>query len=111
MGLDAVEIILRTEDTFSIDLPDRECERVVTVGDLYRLVLQKLALPYQPSSEIETSPNGRDRSRVRLTPIIPYSFTTPDVWLTLKALIVDQLQIDPEEVQEPAAFQRDLGCD
>jgi acyl carrier protein len=39
MGLDTVEIVLRTEETFNIDLPDEECSKVITVGDLYRLVL------------------------------------------------------------------------
>jgi acyl carrier protein len=111
MGLDTVEIILRTEETFSITLPDQQCEQVRTVGDLYRLVLQKLSLRYQPATEIEAQHHGRDRSRIRLTPIIPFDFTPPDVWVTLKALIVDQLQIDPGEVQESAAFQQDLGCD
>ena len=44
MGLDAVEIILRTEEVFAVDLPDSECAKVSTVGDLYRLLLQKLTL-------------------------------------------------------------------
>ena len=46
MGLDTVEIVLRTEETFNVDLPDDECGMVVTVGDLYRLVLSELELPY-----------------------------------------------------------------
>ena len=45
MGLDTVEIVLRTEETFNIDLRDDECGRLVTVGDLYRLVLRKLDCP------------------------------------------------------------------
>lgn len=42
MGLDTVEIVLRSEEVFAIDLPDRECALIVTVGDLYRLILDKL---------------------------------------------------------------------
>jgi acyl carrier protein len=42
MGLDAVEIILRTEDEFSIAVGDDEAAVVRTVGDLYNLVLSKL---------------------------------------------------------------------
>jgi acyl carrier protein len=33
------------------------------------------------------------------------------VWLTLKGIIVDQLQVSEENVKEEAAFQRELGCD
>jgi len=42
MGLDAVEILLRTEDEFSIAISDEEAASVTTVGGLYRIVLAKL---------------------------------------------------------------------
>ncbi len=42
MGLDTVEIVLRIEETFSVDLPDDELGSVRTVGDLYALLLRKL---------------------------------------------------------------------
>jgi hypothetical protein len=42
MGLDSVELLLRIEEEFSIDLPDDEVARVRTVGDLYGVVLSKL---------------------------------------------------------------------
>ena len=63
MGLDTVELVLRTEEVFGISLPDEECEQIVTVGDLYRLVLTKLNLPYIPSREIETNGTGISRPR------------------------------------------------
>lgn len=113
MGLDTVEIILRTEETFGVDLPDDECGRVQTVGDLYRLVLDKLKLPYIPTKEIENPENsataGRDFSRRTLSALT--TWTTEDVWVTLKALIEDQLQVDAEDVRESASFLNDLGCD
>jgi hypothetical protein len=67
MGLDTVELILRTEEIFGITLPDNECAQIRTVGDLYRLVLSKLDLPYIPSEQIHgegkaTKP-GAPRSR------------------------------------------------
>jgi len=42
MGLDVVEIVLRVEESFGVDLPDDELESAATVGDLYRLLLRKL---------------------------------------------------------------------
>ena len=67
MGLDLIEFILCTEETFAIDLPDHECAQVLTVGDLYRLFLRKLDLTYQPATDIESHVSGRDRSRILLT--------------------------------------------
>src|ERR1019366_5759458 len=42
MGLDAVEIVMRTEDEFSITISDDEAAAAATVGALYRIVLGKL---------------------------------------------------------------------
>jgi acyl carrier protein len=109
MGLDTVEIVLRTEETFNVNLPDDECSQVVTVGDLYRLVLSKLELPYVQAKEVEAGKHGRDRSRLRMPSVS--SWSPPDVWLTLKGIIVDQLQVKEEDVMEEAAFLRDLGSD
>ena len=39
MGLDAVEILMRTEEVFGISIPDGEAEEVKTPGDLFRFVL------------------------------------------------------------------------
>ena len=59
MGLDTVEIILRTEEVFAIDLPDEDCGMVLTVGDFYHLVLTKLQLTYQSASEIEKAAGNK----------------------------------------------------
>jgi acyl carrier protein len=109
MGLDTVEIVLRTEETFNVDLPDDDCSRVITVGDLYRLVLSKLELPYLEANEVEAGTHGQDRSHLRTAS--QSSWSPPDVWRTLKGIIVDQLQVDEEDVKEEAAFLRDLGSD
>jgi len=109
MGLDTVEIILRTEETFNVNLPDEECSKVVTVGDLYRLVLSKLELPYLQANEVEAGTHGRDRSLLKMPSL--NSWSPPDVWLTLKGIILDQLQVEEDDVTEEAAFMRDLGCD
>lgn len=109
MGLDIVELIMRTEEVFSIDLPDAECEKVHTVGDLYRLVLDKLTLPYTPSIEIESPSLGVARPLHKARQLVPW--TTPDVWQTLKFLIHEELGINADRITEAAAFIDDLGCD
>lgn len=109
MGLDTVEIILRTEETFAIDLSDSECAQVATVGDLYRLILDKLNLPYLSANEIEDGNTGRDRSWAKFPGLV--SWVSPDVWVTLKGLIQDQLRVDADQIRESATFIHDLGCD
>ena len=109
MGLDTVEIILQCEETFGIDLPDSQCASVLTVGGLYRLILAKLELPYQPAHQIELHALGSNRFGKSLPQIQPW--TTPDVWRTLKTLIQDQLQLDLEEIKDETRFLDDLGCD
>jgi acyl carrier protein len=43
MGLDMVEVIMATEEAFDVEIRDEEAERVRTVGQLYALVIGKLA--------------------------------------------------------------------
>ena len=112
MGLDTVELILRTEEVFGVLLSDDDCSHVVTVSDLYRLVLNELKLPYKPASAVEDSTDGF-RGRNRLHAQFPgiERWTTPDVWLTLKALILDQLALRDDEVHEFVRFSEDLLSD
>jgi acyl carrier protein len=44
MGLDSVELVMRAEEEFNITIEDSEAEQVRTVGDFYRLILNKLDL-------------------------------------------------------------------
>lgn len=116
MGLDAVEIILRTEEVFCVDLPDDECAQVVAVRDLYALVLRKHGLPEQNPHEIEELGVGQSRLRgrshlIRLEIGTNEPWNPPDVWRTVVAIIQDQLQVDLHRITPNARFAYDLGCD
>ena len=39
MGLDGVELVLAIEDSFGVEIPDEDAERIITVGDLNDYVL------------------------------------------------------------------------
>lgn len=112
MGLDTVELVLRAEETFGVELPDYECSLIITVGDLYRLILDRLNLEYLTASVIEDSASefiGQDRSMNQLPALADGN--APDVWATLKGLICDQLQVNEWEIKESASFSNDLQCD
>jgi len=42
MGLDSVELVMRIEETFKIEIPDCDAEKIWTVGDLCDYVLNRL---------------------------------------------------------------------
>jgi len=105
MGLDIVELVMRVEEDFLVELPDEECGQMRTVGDLYRLVLKKLRLEYKPAREIEKEPHTVGRG------VVKAPLTTSDVWYTVKEIIVDQLHVDPDDVREDSTFLDDLGVD
>ncbi len=48
MGMDMVEVILGVEEAFDIEIRDEEAERISTVGQMYALVVSKLALNQPP---------------------------------------------------------------
>jgi acyl carrier protein len=48
MGLDAVELIMAVEEAFDIQIPDREAEKLSTVGQMYAFVVNKLAFNELP---------------------------------------------------------------
>jgi acyl carrier protein len=109
MGMDLVEIVIRVEETFAIDLPSHECSLIRTVGDLFRLTLEKLKLPYLPAVEGELDAIGQDFSQRRFPGLA--NWTTPNVWATLRGIICDQLQVKDSDVRESATFLQDLRCD
>ncbi|MBN8857514.1 MAG: hypothetical protein J0H29_03935 [Sphingobacteriales bacterium] len=46
MGLDSVEILMKVETTFGIQIPGRDAEKIVTIGDFHNAVWKQLAGRY-----------------------------------------------------------------
>ncbi len=86
MGLDTVELVLAVEEEFGIEIPNAAAERVSSVGGMQDYIVQTL------------------QSR-------GISVDEQDVWKRLRALIVFQLGVRPDEVKREAEFVRDLNAD
>lgn len=121
MGLDAVEIVLRTEEFFGIGIEDEEAAYVRTVGDLYRLLCVKLKLQALDAPVTSANlPKVTEKEKTFLiltkhTPLPPPPEVQPwspqSVWDCLVALLVDQQGLRPEQVLHHARFVEDLGVD
>lgn len=121
MGLDAVEIILRAEELFAIDLPDEEASDVKTVGDFYDLICAKLGVvPLASPATSEKLPTISEREKIfvflarhRPLPappsVLPWS--PQSVWDCTVAIFVDQMGLKPEEIVSTARIAGDLGVD
>jgi hypothetical protein len=121
MGLDAVEIILRTEGLFVISIGDDEAGAVRTVGDFYNLICAKLNLTPLPSPVTSVKlPTITHKEKKFLflysnTPlpappeVLPWS--PQSVWDSLVAVFIDQQGIDAEEIRYHARIAQDLGVD
>lgn len=108
MGLDTVELIMRCEEVFAIDIADEDAGQVQTVGDLYRLICRNLTLA--PCERPTAGTGFRRLSQPVLNPSLK-PWTPEDVWATLVATIVDQLQVPPEDVLYHAHIHNNLRCD
>jgi acyl carrier protein len=43
MGMDTIELVMELEDEFELSIPDREAEKLVTVGQTYEYILRRLS--------------------------------------------------------------------
>ncbi len=121
MGLDAVEIVLRTEELFVITIGDDEAAAVRTVGDFYNLICAKLNVsPFQSPVTSAKLPTITQKEKTLLflyrhTPLPAPPEVLPwgpqSVWDTLVAVIVDLQGLKPEKVLYDARFLDDLGVD
>jgi hypothetical protein len=121
MGLDAVEIVLRTEELFTITIADDEAAAVRTVGDFYCLICSKLNVTPLPSPvtsaelPIITHKEKTFMFLYKHTPlpappeVLPWSPQT--VWDALVAVFVDQQGLDRDEILYQARINQDLGVD
>lgn len=121
MGLDAVEIVLRAEELFAINIQDDEAAAVRTVGHFYEVICAKLIVTplHSPvnSAELPTITH-KEKTLLFLykhTPlpappeVLPWS--PQSVWDCLVAILVDQQGLKPENVRYDARFVEDLGVD
>jgi acyl carrier protein len=101
MGLDVVELVMRTEEEFGITIDDSSASRIRTVGDLYHAICKL--------RDVTPHPNP-DRLAVSAG-LAPSIQTGEGVWFRLVRMIVDQLQVNPGDVRFNSRFLEDLGAD
>lgn len=87
MGLDAVELVMKVEKHFGIDIPDAQAEKLETVGLLHAFVWDEL--------------RRRGRKDKGYT----------QVFDELRELICEQLGVHPRVVVAEAHFVKDLRID
>jgi hypothetical protein len=121
MGLDAVEIVLRTEALFVITIEDDEAAAVRTVGDFYNLICRKMSVTplHFPvtSAELPTITHKEKKFLFLSThtpmpappEVLPWS--PQSVWDSLVAVFVDQQGLKREEILCSARIAKDLGVD
>jgi len=121
MGLDAVEIVLRTEELFAITIKDDEVAAIRTVGHFYQLICSKLNVTPLPSPITSAElPTITHKEKKFLFPsthtplpappeLLPWSPQT--IWDTLVAIFVDQQCLSPTKILYHARIAQDLGVD
>jgi hypothetical protein len=121
MGLDAVEVILRAEELFAIEIGDTEAATVETVGQFYELICSKLHIsPLRSPVTSQVLPVITQREKVflfltRHTPLPPPPEVLPwspqGVWDCVVAVFVDQQGLKATEITYLARIASDLGVD
>lgn len=87
MGLDSVELIMEVEDEFGIKIDNGEAGGIRTVGDMLRIVREKVG--------------HREDSKVG----------DEALWDSLRAIIAEELRIPVEEMELESRFVEDLNMD
>ena len=134
MGLDTVETVMEIEEEFDLAIPDNDAQEIETIGDLYRYVLGRLGINYEPGATPltpavpgEPCPNvvvfhrlrrslmdvcGITRRAVKpsteLTDLLPISRREDD-WLRLEQSLGVRLPLLPPAVVHERALVLCLG--
>ena len=74
MGLDSVELVLAIEEEFGIDIPDRDAEKMRTVGDMYEWL------------------------KIRLSTADPQACLTQKVFHKLRRALVENYSLDRSKI-------------
>lgn len=121
MGLDAVEIVMRAEEFFTIRIGDDEAAAVRTVGDFYDLICAKLDVePLRSPVASAVLPVISEKETVFLflskhtplpAPVEVLPWSPQSVWDCVVAVLVDQQCLKPEKILHHARFVEDLGVD
>jgi hypothetical protein len=119
MGLDAVEIILRAEELFAIEIKDEEAARVETVGQFYDLICSKLHIsPLQSPITPRELPVLTHHEKIFLflsrpthlpAPVEVLPWSPQSVWDCVIAIFVDQQGLRAKDVTYHARIGSDLG--
>jgi acyl carrier protein len=86
MGLDSVELVMAIEEEFGIEIPNADAPQLAVLGEMHDFIVRAL----------------RQRG------------DTPDeaqVWERLRAVVVEQLDVRPDEVTRTAHVVYDLRAD
>jgi acyl carrier protein len=84
MGLDIVELIMRVEEEFDLEIPDEDVEQLITTGMMADYLVQKQEQPLERQEEI---------------------------WQQLCFVIADQCAVPPEKITRNTRFVEDLNLD
>ena len=107
MGLDIVELFMRVEEEFGIDIPDEEAGQANTVGDIYQIVVAKLALRDFGKLMPTTASLGiSDSAKANAG-----RWTEDEIWERLVVVFVEQIGVEKEEIIPTARLVDDLGID
>lgn len=83
MGLESVEFVMEIEEEFGLTIPDKDAEKLETIGLLHEYLIRRLG-----------------------------TTATPDnIWSRIKQILIEKHRIEPQQVQPHMTFVRDLGFD
>ena len=95
VGLDLVELVMEMERAFAIEIPDRDAERLRTVGEMYDYVRERVAAG--PDVELPSS-----------LPAGPYE---GPLWERFLDVVEKELGTRRRDLLPHKSFIEDLGVD